>query len=121
MPVEDEPQVHEIRVHGFADSGEAFAVQHPIARMLCPEEEHTGPCDVPWEFTVGTHDEADPGDERTVLVLGVHTLGVRAAAVADRVRALVGDTHPVVWGRGDPDRFEALIEQYRIESALPRD
>jgi hypothetical protein len=120
MSAVEEPRVYEIRIGGFANSAEAFALQEQIARLLCPDEEHTGPCDIPWEFGLGDADDADPDDERTVLVLGVHTLGARAADVADRVRATVGEARPVVWGPGDPADFEALIEQYRIESALPR-
>ncbi|ADI04144.1 putative sugar translocase [Streptomyces bingchenggensis BCW-1] len=115
LPVGEEPRVYEIRVYGCADSGEAIALQDPIARLLCPEEWHDGPCDVPWGFTLDGDRRAD-GDEATVLVLGVHTSGARAAEVADQVRAAIGERGPVELGEGDPDRFETLVEQYRIES-----
>lgn len=115
MPVGEEPRVYEIRVYGCADSGEAIALQGPIARLLCPEEWHDGPCDVPWGFTLDSDRRAD-GDEATVLVLGVHTSGARAAEVADQVRAAIGERGPVELGEGDPEQFETLVEQYRIES-----
>lgn len=115
MPVGEEPRVYEIRVYGCADSGEAVALQGPIARLLCPEEWHDGPCDVPWGFTLDSDRRAD-GDEATVLVLGVYTSGARAAEVADQVRAAIGERGPVELGEGDPEQFETLVEQYRIES-----
>lgn len=115
MPVGEEPRVYEIRVYGCADTEEALALQEPIARLLCPDEWHDGPCDVPWEFTLADDERAD-GDGAKVLVLGVHTSGTRAAEVADRLRAAVGETRPVELGEGDAERFETLVEQYRIES-----
>ena len=117
MPAGEEPRVYEIRVHGCATVREAIALQEPIARLLCPDEHHAGPCEVPWGFTLDGEDGADGVDGATVLVLGVCTTGRRAAGVADRVRAAVGEAHPVVWGEGDPGRFEELVEQYRIENA----
>jgi hypothetical protein len=54
-------------------------------------------------------------------VLGVYTSSGKAAQVADRVRALVGETRPLVVREGDAERFEELVEQYRIESGLRRD
>lgn len=113
--VEEEPRVYEIRVHCYGAPEEALALQEPIARLLCPDAGHDGPCEVPWEFTLAGAERAG-GDAATVLVLGVHTSGARAAEVADRVRAAIGETRPVELREGDAERFVALVEQYRIES-----
>ncbi|MDT0342875.1 GNAT family N-acetyltransferase [Streptomyces litchfieldiae] len=104
------PRVYEIRVTGCTDLDEALALQDPIARELCPEEEHPGPCDVPWSFGLGGDDDT------TVLVLGVCTTGARVVEVADRVRALLGPGRRVEVAEGDPDAFPELVEQYRAES-----
>lgn len=120
MTAGEEPGVYEIRVHGFADSEEALALQEPIARLLCPDEGHDGPCEVPWGFTLGRDDRArDRADDdgATVLVLGVYASGARAAEVADRVRAALGETRPVELGEGDAEQFETLVKQYWIENA----
>ncbi|MGH3309119.1 MAG: hypothetical protein ACRDP3_00770 [Streptomyces sp.] len=108
MAVGDEPRVHEIRVSGCADVAELLALQEPIARALCPEPEHSGPCDVPWEFSYGD-------DEPPVLLLGIYTSGARAAEVTDRVRTVIGEARSAVLGEGNPERFKVLVEQYRIE------
>jgi hypothetical protein len=98
--------LREIRIHGCADTEEALALQEPIARLLCPDPGHAPPCEIPWSFTV----------DGECLVLGVIASAERAAEVADRVRALVGDTRPVAVRAGDAERFEDLVEQHRIES-----
>ncbi|MEU8350443.1 MULTISPECIES: hypothetical protein [Streptomyces] len=100
--------MYEIRVQGCAGTDEALALQEPIARTLCPEPEHAGPCAVPWDITLGDTDEP-------VLVVGVYTTRERAAEAAGQVREVVGGTLSVVLGEGDPGRFETLVEQYRIE------
>jgi putative flippase GtrA len=115
MRVGEEARVYEIRVYGCADTEEALALQDPIARLLCPEEWHDGPCDVPWDFTLAG-DERPDGDGATVLVLGVYTSGARAAEAADQVRAAIGEMGPVELREGDAEQFETLVEQYRIES-----
>ncbi|MFI0712520.1 hypothetical protein ACH4SK_18115 [Streptomyces inhibens] len=129
MPVGDEPRVYEIRIHGCADTEEALALQESIARVLCPDEWHKGPCDVPWGFTLGAEERADGGEsdagesdggESVVLVLGIHTSGRTAAEVADRVRAVVGEAREAVLCEGDAEQFEELVEQYRIESGSAR-
>ncbi|WP_040423256.1 hypothetical protein [Actinopolymorpha alba] len=116
MPVE-KPHVYEIRIHGCASSEEALALQEPIARVLCPDKEHDSPCDVPWSFTLGDHQAGDSetGGDTAVLVLCVYTSNGKAVEVADRVRAAVSETHPVTLSEGDAERFEVLVEQYRIE------
>lgn len=117
-----EPRVYEVRVHGCATVEEAVALQEPIARLLCPDEHHAGPCEVPWGFLLESPEGADDGEDgedgATVVVLGVCTTTAgRAAEVAARVRALVGEARSVTWGEGDdPERFEELVEQYRIEN-----
>ena len=115
MPAGEEPRVYEIRIHGCASTQEAFALQEPIARVLCPDEWHEPPCDVPWGFTFDDDERAD-GEEAAVLVLGVYTSSARAAEVADRVRAVAGETRPAVVNEGDTERFEELVQQHRFEN-----
>ncbi|MGW7493286.1 hypothetical protein ACWGKA_03095 [Streptomyces luteogriseus] len=109
--VEDEPRVYEIRIHGCPTSQEALALQDPIERLLCPDPDHTPPCEIPWSFTLAGGDD----DASTVLVLGVYTPGGRAAQVADRVRTLVGETRNVDVSEGEAGEWEELVEQYRFE------
>lgn len=119
MPTGEEARVYEIRVHGCAGTAEAFALQGPIARLVCPDGWHEPPCDVPWGFTLDD-DERRDGGEGVVLVLGVCTSGARATEVARRVRTVVDGTRPVVVSEGDAERFEDLVEQYRIEHGARR-
>lgn len=98
-------QLYEIHIHGCADTDTALALQEPVARLLCPVEDHDGPCEVPWGLTLG--DDA--------LVLGIFASAAKAAEVADRVRAFVGEAHPVTLGEATDGLFEELAEQYRIE------
>ncbi|SDM46020.1 hypothetical protein [Allokutzneria albata] len=92
-------KIHEIRISGYDDT-------EAIARLLCPVEEHNGPCEVPWSTA------AYDGD----VVLGICADQRKAEEIADRVRAFVGEDRPVALGEGDPAYYEELIEQYRIES-----
>ncbi|WP_086826260.1 hypothetical protein [Allokutzneria sp. NRRL B-24872] len=92
--------IYEIRFPGGLDDTEA------VARLLCPVEEHDGPCEVPW--SLAAHD----GD----VVLGIHADQAKAEEVADRVRAFVGEARPVTLTDADPAYYEELIEQARIES-----
>ncbi|GAA4019856.1 hypothetical protein GCM10022247_49520 [Allokutzneria multivorans] len=92
--------IHEIRFPGAPDDTDA------VARLLCPVEEHDGPCDVPWSLA------AYDGE----VVLGIHAEQRKAEEVADRVRAFVGDARPVTLAEGDPEYYAELVEQARIES-----
>lgn len=114
----DEPGVYEIRIHGCLSVQEALALQEPVERLLCPDPDHTPPCDVPWSFTLGDDEQTDDGIEAKVLVLGVYTPGRRAAQVADQVRGVVGETRPVTVRAAAAGEFEELAEQYRIERAV---
>lgn len=67
-----QPRIHEIHIRGCGDTAEALALQEPIARLLCPVERHSGPCAVPWGFSV---------DEDAALVLGVYTTRAKAEEV----------------------------------------
>ncbi|REK86989.1 hypothetical protein DY245_29125 [Streptomyces inhibens] len=124
MSVGDEPRVYEIRIHGCAGTEEALALQESIVRVLCPDEWHKGPCEVPWGFTLGADERADGGEsdggESVVLVLGIYTSGRTAAEVADRVRAVVGEAREAVLCEGDAEQFEELVEQFRIENGSAR-
>jgi hypothetical protein len=95
---------YEMRIRGFAGVGEALAMQETVARVLCPVEEHDGPCEVPWGFTVVEDD----------LVLGVFAAPEKAVEVAERVRGVVGGRE-VVLSEGTAGRFDELEEQFRIE------
>ncbi|MEO3751981.1 hypothetical protein [Streptomyces sp. B6B3] len=109
--------MYEIAVRGCAGVDEALALQEPIARLLCPEPDHDGPCPVPWEFTLGDAEDpdADDGKASAVLLLGVHASRAGAAEVAARVRELAGDARQVSLAEGAPGRYEALLEQHRVE------
>ncbi|GAB2670740.1 hypothetical protein GCM10009743_53720 [Kribbella swartbergensis] len=95
----------EVTVRGFAGTDEALAMQQPVARVLCPEPEHDGPCEVPWGFSVSDDDD---------LVLGIYASAEKAAEVVERVGRVVGGQE-VVMSPAAPGRFEELEAQYRIE------
>ncbi|WP_027946152.1 hypothetical protein [Amycolatopsis taiwanensis] len=103
-------RLYEVRIHGFANGEEALALQAPIARALCADEMHAGPCDVPWGFIVGDEEET------VALILGIYATVGQAADVAGRVRAIAGETRPVSVNEDDTDQFEGLVEQHRIEN-----
>lgn len=106
-------QIYEIHIHGCAGTDAALALQEPLARLLCPVEDHDGPCEVPWGFTLGDARGAD--DPECVLVLGIFASAEKAGEVLARVRAFVGEAHPTVLGEAATDTFDELAEQYRIE------
>ncbi|MFH8987980.1 hypothetical protein [Streptomyces sp. NPDC017940] len=115
-------QIYEIHIHGCAGTDEALALQEPLARLLCPVEDHEGPCEVPWGCTLRTEpDEGDgdgDGEPEHVLVLGIFADARKAAEVLARVRSFVGDAHRVVLREAVTDTFDELAEQYRIEQGL---
>ncbi|GGO47807.1 hypothetical protein GCM10012286_41950 [Streptomyces lasiicapitis] len=115
-------QIYEIHIRGCAGTDAALALQEPLARLLCPVEDHEGPCEVPWGFTLRDEraEEGEAGPER-VLVLGIFASAEQAAEVVDRVRAFVGAAHPVVLGEAATDTFDELADQYRIEQGLGPD
>ncbi|MGA4838323.1 hypothetical protein [Streptomyces sp. G45] len=99
-------QLYEIHIHGCADMDAALALQEPLARLLCPVEDHEGPCEVPWGFTLG---------EDGSLVLGIYASAAKAAEVTDRVRAFVGSAHPATLQDATSDAFDELMGQYEVE------
>lgn len=106
------PGVYEVQVRGCASTREALAWQEPIALLLCPEPEHSGPCEVPWTFTA-----RDVDGEASLITAIIATAPV-AERITEQVRALTG--HEVLLRAGDPAEVEVLVEQYRIErGALP--
>ncbi|WJV44801.1 hypothetical protein [Streptomyces flavofungini] len=109
-------QIYEIRIHGVAGTDAALALQEPLARLLCPVEDHDGPCEVPWGFTLA--DARGPDGPESVLVLGVFASAEKATEIRDRVRAFVGEAHPTVLREAVTDAFDELAEQYRIEQGL---
>jgi hypothetical protein len=97
--------VYEMLIRGFGATDEALVMQEPVSRVLCPVEDHDGPCEVPWGFSVGEGNE---------LVLGIYASAEKAADVVERVRGVVGGRE-VTLTPAEPGRFEELKEQYRIE------
>lgn len=93
--------VYEVTIQGER----RLEMQEPIKRVLCPVEEHDGPCEVPWGFSASEDND---------LVLGIYASAEKAAEVVDRVRGVVGGRE-VVLAEAGPGRFEELEEQYRIE------
>jgi len=94
-----------VRIAGFAGVDEALAMQETVARVLCPEPEHNGPCEVPWGFSVGDANQ---------LVLGIYATPEKAASVVEDVRRAV-EPREVTLVDGTPGRFDELADQYRIE------
>jgi hypothetical protein len=95
---------YEVLVRGV-DAIEELATKEQVARVLCPVEEHDGPCEVPWGFSVGDDNE---------LVLGIYASPAKATEVAERVRQVLAG-HQVVLAQAAAGRFEELEMQYRIE------
>jgi hypothetical protein len=107
----DIPRGYEVRVAGCADIDAALELQEQVSRMLCPVEDHSGPCPVPW-FTFSVDDDTT-GKSEVVLLLW--TTGDTADAVAARVRARIGPGHTVTTTPGAGEMFDVVAEQYRIE------
>ncbi|MFE9407091.1 hypothetical protein ACFYNY_35865 [Streptomyces sp. NPDC006530] len=118
-PNRAEPRVHEIRIQDCADTEEAVALQEPVERLLCPDPDHEPPCPIPWSFSLAEQ-TGGPRDTSTTLILGVYAAHGQATQVARQVRALVGEGRPVLVREGDPEDFEELVEQYRIERGMRR-
>jgi len=95
---------------GVPAAGEDEALKKRIARMLCPVEDHNGPCEVPWGFTV-----ADGGDD---LVVQIYSSPEKATEVLARLKAVVDQ--PLDLAEGDPADFDHLATQYRIENSEER-
>jgi hypothetical protein len=113
---------YEVWIH---DAG--LELQEPVARTICPVEEHDGPCEVPWGFTVADEPGADEADERGgaggaderggagVLVLGLYASAEKAEEIVRRVTPVVGDRR-VELRPGRPGAFDELRIQYEIEN-----
>jgi hypothetical protein len=122
---------YEVWIH---DAG--LELQEPVARTICPVEEHDGPCEVPWGFRVADEPGADEVDERGgscaaderggadgadercragVLVLGLYASAEKAEEIVRRVTPVVGDRR-VELRPGRPGAFDELRIQYEIEN-----
>lgn len=99
---------YEVWIHGAG-----LELQEPVARTICPVDEHDGPCEVPWGFTVG--DETDEPSGRGVLVLGIYASAEKAEEIVRRVVPVVGDRR-VELRPGRPGTFNELRVQYEIEN-----
>ena len=111
----DLSRVYEIRVAGFATAAEAVAAQDPIARLLCPDEFHRGPCEVPWSLSA-VDDPEVPG--RGVLVVAVLTTRSEALDLLHPIGEVTG--RPAQLLDADPSDHEELVEQHRIEALMAR-
>lgn len=107
---DDLPRGYEIRIAGCADTAAALALQEPLARLLCPVEDHPGPCPLPWSFSLGDDDAGRP-----VLVLLVWTTGGTAAHTVRRVQTRIGPQYHVTLAAGAGEMFDGVAQQYRIE------
>ncbi|MEU3270112.1 hypothetical protein ABZ639_04650 [Saccharomonospora sp. NPDC006951] len=116
MTIDTEPRLYEVRIGGFGGDEDALALTGPIARLLCPDEWHEGPCEVPWGFTLAEGGELS---ELSELVVGIYTAGNTAAEILARVRALAGPEHPAALSDGDPELFPEVVTQYEIEHGGP--
>jgi hypothetical protein len=101
----DQVKTYELELRDLADP---LANQEPIARLLCPNPEHDGPCEIPWGFSIGANH---------ALILGIHTSPEKAVEVADAVRRLTDREVSLTEAR--PGHFDELAEQYAIEHPAP--
>ncbi|WP_427885460.1 hypothetical protein ACQHIV_24485 [Kribbella sp. GL6] len=95
-----------VTIRGFVSDDHAAAMKEPVARLLCPVEDHAGPCEVPWSFTLAGEDHD--------LILGIYATLDQAADVTDRIRQIAGE-HEVHLIECAPERLEDLVDQYQIE------
>lgn len=108
----DGPRVFEVLVPGYDSLDEVLALQEPVARLLCPDPSHTGPCEVPWSLGARTEEEEDgPVGTGHTVVAGLHTTRDRAEEIAARIGAELDRTARLV--EADPGDHEELVEQYR--------
>ncbi|MCI2237788.1 hypothetical protein MO973_16375 [Paenibacillus sp. TRM 82003] len=54
---------YEIRIGLWATEEQAFAVKERLTRALCPESEHSGPCEIPWSSAVLPPEAVDEGGD----------------------------------------------------------
>ena len=53
----------EIRIGLWATQEQAFEVQERLIRALCPEPEHSGPCEIPWSSAVLEPEAVEEGGD----------------------------------------------------------
>lgn len=108
----DGPRVFEVLVPGYDSIDEVLALQEPVARLLCPDPSHAGPCEVPWSLGARTEEEEDyPVGTGHTVVAGLHATRDRAEEIAARIGAELDRTACLV--EADPGNHEELVEQYR--------
>lgn len=101
---------YQIRITGCADLDAALNLQEPMARVLCPGEDHPPPCPVPWSMQLTEDDRGQPA-----LRLLLWTTGDTADEIATRVQAHVGQRLTVSVTEGAGNEFDTVAEQHRIE------
>ncbi|MDK1473209.1 hypothetical protein QNO07_07195 [Streptomyces sp. 549] len=52
-----ERQLYELRLGVYATHGQAKDLLERAERLLCPEPEHDGPCEIPWSSALHGPDE----------------------------------------------------------------
>jgi hypothetical protein len=87
--------------------GAGLELQEPVARTICPVEQHDGPCEVPWGFLVA--------DGTDALILGLYATADKAEEIVRRLPAVVGDRR-VELRPGRAGTFDELRIQYEIEN-----
>ncbi|MEU0493124.1 hypothetical protein ABZ249_28185 [Nocardiopsis sp. NPDC006139] len=113
----DRPRTFEILVPGFATGEEALAQGGAVARLLCPEPEHDGPCPIPWSTGVRLEEEEpDPVGTGHTVVAGVYATAGAARAAAERIGESLG--RPAHLVEVPAQEYPELAEQYRIERGL---
>ncbi|WP_432563040.1 hypothetical protein [Kineococcus sp. SYSU DK003] len=55
---------YEVRIGLWASPEQAMDIQERLARALCPEPGHDGPCEVPWSIAVVPPEAVDQGEDR---------------------------------------------------------
>lgn len=64
----DPKAVFEIKVGVYCTEAQARKLVDEIQLMLCPDQEHNGPCAIPWTTAHWSLDEAEAADSYPALV-----------------------------------------------------
>ncbi|MFL1376288.1 MULTISPECIES: hypothetical protein [unclassified Nocardiopsis] len=111
------PRTFEILLPGFATDTEAMEQADTVARLLCPEPGHEGPCPIPWSLGSRLEEEEpDPVGTGHTVVAGVYATAAAAREAADRIGAALG--RPARLVEVPLDEYPYLEEQYRVERGL---